>query len=267
MAKGKKHHEEEGAGEAWLLPYSDLMTLLLAVFIVLFAVSKVDEQKAKAISAAFSGIFTGKSITDDGGAFDGSNSIIDGGVGIVEDGAIVTPPPVTNTEQELNDMFGSEDLNGLKKLQDELQTYFTEMSLQATISTKIDERGLVISLNDSILFDSGSADIRTDYVHVLVDIGNGIKSLDNYIRVEGHTDNVPLNSNAIYPTNWELSCARSAKVVRLFIEEVPIAPDRLVTVGYGEFKPIADNNTPEGRAQNRRVDIIVLNMKYNSLED
>ncbi len=92
-----------------------------------------------------------------------------------------------------------------------------------------------------------------------------IKTLDNYIRIGGHTDNVPMHSD-IYPSNWELSTARAASVVRLFVKDSHIQPDKLVAVGYGEYRPVADNATAKGREKNRRIDIIVLSEKYNNLE-
>jgi chemotaxis protein MotB len=119
-------------------------------------------------------------------------------------------------------------------------------------------------LNNAILFDSGKADIKTDNDETLDKLGNILGSLDNYIRVEGHTDNIPIHTS-VYPSNWELSSARAASVVRLFIDE-GISPEKVVAVGYGEYKPVADNSTAEGRAKNRRIDIIVLSQKYDNLE-
>ncbi len=278
--KGKAHHEEEEAGEAWLLPYSDLMTLLLAVFIVLFAVSQVDIEAAESMAKAFRG------------------NMMEGGVGILkEDGPSVidkfplgeikgedseaaeTEETDSNqedasdlvseqemTQEEINDLIAQSDLANLEEIQGTLEEYFDEEGIDTSVTTYIDERGLVISLNNAILFDSGSADIKPENKKILVEIAKTVKNLDNYIRIEGHTDDRPIET-AVYPSNWELSCARAARVVRLFIDSADIIPEHMVAVGYGEYKPISDNKSVSGRAQNRRIDIIVLNTKYNSLED
>jgi chemotaxis protein MotB len=257
MAKRHKKHEGHEEGEAWLLPYSDLMTLLLAVFIVLFAVSKVDEDKAKAISDSFRGL-TGNTV------------LIDGGTGIMEgDGNKPDQQPGVPTEAPAPtepDLSGGPERVDLEKMKGELDRYMEEAELSGSVTTRLDERGLVISLSDSILFDAASAEVKRDYIVTLLKIGEIIKPLDSYIRVEGHTDNVTI-STLRYPSNWELSGARAASVVKLFIGSSGINPDRLSVVGYGESRPVADNASAEGRAKNRRVDIILLSMRYNSLEE
>ncbi len=251
--KLKKQEHEEEAGEAWLLPYSDLMTLLLAVFIVLFAVSSMDSEKAAEIAKAFrDGMLTGSS-----GILD------DGGISIIPDGSSSGDGL---TQQEIDAMIDPQDLANLKEIKVALESYFKDEGINQSISSYIDERGLVISLNNMILFDLGSAVIKPDNEGLLLTIAEKVKDMDNYVRIEGHTDNLPISTDK-YPSNWELSSSRSIQVVQLFVNKAGIDPERMVAVGYGEYKPIADNNTEEGRAKNRRVDIIILNTKYNSLED
>lgn len=260
MSKKHKHkHSEEEGGEAWLLPYSDLMTLLLAVFIVLFAVSKLDSAKAEEMATSFS-----------------ENMISGGGGGILsgEGTSIVPGYPEESTDkgnsemsqEELEEFLGKYELESLEALEAKLDVLFKNADMSSDVTTSIDSRGLVISLNNAILFDPGSADIKIENEDTLFRIAETINALDNYIRIEGHTDNLPI-STSVYPSNWELSAARATSVVRLFIEKCKVSPDKLVAVGYGEYKPIGDNSTPEGRAQNRRIDIIVLSEKYNNLED
>ena len=123
-----------------------------------------------------------------------------------------------------------------------------------------------VILNNAIFFDSGSAAIKSEHEESLIVVANMINSLDNYIRIEGHTDNIPITSE-VYPSNWELSSARAASVVQLFINKCSFLPNKLVAVGYGEYKPVEDNSTAEGREKNRRIDIIVLSEKYNNLEE
>jgi len=241
--RGEGH--EEHMDESWLIPYADLLTLLLALFIVLFAASNVDKQKYEAISSAF------------------QSSIMSGG------GLTYIPRPVSPSKEEEE---GKTDLDQaelerlqLEAMQQTLQIYLEQSGLAAEVTTSIDARGLVISMNNALLFDSGSAQIKMEYRDILVQIGQTIDQLDNYIRVEGHTDIVPTNSDR-YPTNWELSNDRAAKVVRLFQEVSGINPEKLMAVGYGEYKPVADNLTPEGREKNRRVDVILLNSRFDILE-
>lgn len=263
LKKKKKHHEEE-MGEAWLLPYSDLMTLLLAVFIVLFAVSKVDVEKTSEMADAF------------------RSSMLTGGSGVMEqDGSSALPlypdgsdgkyqlnegSDVETTKDNTSNVSEQTEINNMEELQSDLNTLFQEDEVNTYASTYIDERGLIVSLDNAIIFDSGSASIKPENENTLLKIANTIRGLNNYIRIEGHTDNVPI-STSTYPSNWELSSARASSVVKLFIEKSNIDPKKLVAVGYGEFRPIADNSTEEGRSQNRRIDIIILSEKYNSLEN
>lgn len=263
--KEKKHSEEEG-GEAWLLPYSDLMTLLLAVFIVLFAVSKVDQTKAEEISNAFKGMFESSS----GVMSEGEGSVIPREPNGVDE---MKGETGENTEagnavsqEELEAFLGKYEVNNLQELQTRLDAIFEHEEMSDLVSTNVDLRGLVITLNNAIVFNSGSADIKPEYESSLIKIADIIRLVNNHIRVEGHTDNRPINTST-YPSNWELSTARAAGVVRLFIEKGKIAPERVVAVGYGEYKPVADNSTEEGKEKNRRIDIIVLSEKYDNLEE
>jgi chemotaxis protein MotB len=269
MAKRKKaKHGEEEAGEAWLLPYSDLMTLLLAVFIVLFAVSKIDQAKAESIAQAFTeNMMAGGSGAGEGsGAGDGAGAL---DVELPEEDAAQEEPSAqpsdgTFSGNDLEVYLGQHEYANLANLKTELDVMLENKDM-AYIVTSIDKRGLVISLNNAILFESGRADVIAGQEDTLIKIAETVNKLENYIRIEGHTDNVPI-STAAYPSNWELSTARATSVVRLFIDKCNMSPEKVVAVGYGEHKPVADNATAEGRAKNRRIDIIVLSEKYNNLE-
>jgi len=241
MSRKKKHaqHEEE-AGEAWLLPYSDLMTLLLAVFIVLFAVSQVDAQKAQDVSERF----TENMMT--------------------ESYAEAKMRSQESSQEEGQKNAGTEQ-DKMEELKAELDAKLQSQNMTASVTTNIDKRGLVISLNNAIFFEPGSAEIKQEYAGILQGIADIVNVMDNYIRIEGHTDNIPMNS-PIYPSNWELSTARAVSVVRLFLNEPNASPDKFLAVGYGEYRPVADNSTAEGRAKNRRIDIIVLSEQYDDLE-
>lgn len=253
MSKKRKHaHQEEEAGEAWLLPYSDLMTLLLAVFIVLFAVSKIDAKKAQEMSEQFAGNMMDKNYNAQG---TGTGSGDGGGGG----------PLNVDTKSELESFFGEYELKKLEALKVELDEKIHTDGMDQSASTMIDMRGLVIRLNNAVLFESGSAEIKK-HEDTLNEVASILNTADNYIRIEGHTDNTPIRRSN-YASNWELSTARAVNVVKLFISKNNFPPEKLIAVGYGEYKPVADNETAEGRSSNRRIDIIVLSAKYNNLEE
>lgn len=241
--KNKQHDEENG--EAWLLPYSDLMTLLLAVFIVLFAVSKIDVEKAAQMSEQFRDAMLNESAAE-GSQAETTNA-----------GEI--------TDEELTEYLEQEELENLEKLKAKIDQQLEEQGMTGSVTTSIDKRGLVISFNNAVLFESGSAQLKEENISALLAIAKTINTLDNFIRVEGHTDNVPIHSD-IYPSNWELSSSRAATVVRLFVDG-NVSPDKIVAVGYGENRPVADNTTESGRAKNRRIDIIVLSDNYIGMLD
>lgn len=244
MSRKKKHshqHEEEG-GEAWLLPYSDLMTLLLAVFIVLFAVSQIDEQKAQQMSEAFTDSMMTQSYSQ-------ANPV----------------KPVEPKEKEQPSVSSKSEQEQMEQLKDELDAELKSENMTASVKTSIDSRGLVITLSNAIFFDPGSAEIKKQNEETLIHVAEKVKSMNHFIRIEGHTDNVPMKSD-MYPSNWDLSAARAANVVQLLINKAKVPPEKLIAVGYGEYRPVADNTTEDGRAKNRRIDIIVLSDKYNALE-
>lgn len=241
MSKKRKHkqHEEE-AGEAWLLPYSDLMTLLLAVFIVLFAVSQIDAEKAQQMSNEFSESMMNESYS-------------------------VSRKSDQEKKQQENPSSIENEQEMMEELMDELNAKLKSENLTASVKTSIDDRGLIISLSNTIVFESGSAEIKKDNEDTLLEIAKMISVTEHYIRIEGHTDNIPMSSG-LYPSNWDLSTARASNVVRLFINKAKASPENFIAVGYGEYRPVADNATEKGRSQNRRIDIIVLSNKYNELE-
>ncbi|MEE3392476.1 MAG: OmpA family protein [Lachnospiraceae bacterium] len=339
MAKRQKKPEEEGNGEAWLLPYSDLMTLLLAVFVVLFAVSSVDQGKADSMAQSWLGMMHGsngiflsggssefqvnKGFIDQGAGNSGSDAasassvtsssgggtytvtseggtvyeVSSSGVRVISEGKgsssgsgksgssgssegmqggnAPTPGPTDNgnqsaesegnSEVDVQQFLGDDEFYQMARLHVELQHLFENSKLKGKATSVIDKRGLVVSLNSAILFDSGSAEIKPENARTLAHLGKILKRVNKGIRIEGHTDNVPIHS-AVYPSNWELSAARASSIVKLFIDNDKISPDKLVAVGYGEYRPVADNSTAEGRSKNRRVDIIVLSEKYDNLE-
>lgn len=221
--------------DRWLLTYSDMITLLLIFFIVMYTISNINASKFSQIASTLSK------------TFNGSNYIIGqySGQSIVS-GTIV---------KESN----------LGKIQSQLNSFVKDNKLQGMVSDYIDERGLVISLQDALLFDLGSADVHPDEKGTLMKIGSMLKDLPNQIRVEGFTDNIPIN-NSKFHSNWELSVIRATNVLKILVDEAQIAPSRISAVGYGEYRPIVPNTSDENRRLNRRVDIVIMNMEYNKWE-
>lgn len=242
----KKHHEEEGNNERWLITYSDLITLLLVFFIILYAFSKIDNDKYKNLASGFNTVFgSGTGIL----VGDGTGEMVGDGIGGAggEGGE--------QTEEGM-----------LSDIKDEVDSYLTSNGLEESVSTDIDDRGLIIRMSNSILFDSGTANIKADNSNSLSTIGTLLNSMPNYIRIEGHTDTLPIN-NTKFKSNWELSVLRATNVAEILIADAGIKPERISVLGYGEFRPIADNSTAEGRAKNRRVDIVIMNTKFDKIEE
>lgn len=240
----KKRPEKKADGLRWMLTYSDLITLLMIFFIVMYSMSQVDQNKYKQVAQSLSV------------AMGGGKSIIgaDNTASINEHVSEVDPSNPEQSEQQK-----------LSALQKQVNTYLKQNGLSSSVGTNIDERGLVVSINDSLFFDEGNAAIKPQIQTKLIGIGKIINKLGNSIRVEGHTDNIPIN-NGQYSSNWQLSAIRAANVVQFFQSKVGIKPEKLSVGGYGEYKPVAANSTDSGRARNRRVDIIILSSKFDQME-
>ena len=214
----------------WLLTYADMITLLLAMFIILFAISNVSRVKFQRLATAISGGFNSS---------DSANNPPNGGV--------------TGNEH------GRTDEANMGSVKAQIDKYIARQNLQNKVQTRIDRQGLVITLlSDKAYYDSGSADLRPETKELLDVIGDQLRGVRNEVRVEGNTDSVPI-ATAAYPTNWELSAARATGVTRYLVEHDKILPTRMSFAGYGQFRPKFINDTDAHRQQNRRVDIVILN--------
>ena len=251
MARKKhaKPHEEE-AGEAWLLPYSDLMTLLLALFIALFAMSQTDASKMQALAQAFTA------------AFNMGGPSFFSGMGPSTSMTSAT----TQGQDNANSAYMQENEN-LREAQEKLEQYIKENNLQDQVSTELSEEGLMIRLKEKALFASGSAALQGQANQIVPVIAALLSSLPERVTISGHTDNVPI-STAQFPSNWELSSARAVSLMRGLMGVQPsLNPARFSALGYSEYRPIASNDTEEGRAQNRRVEVFIARSMRFSQED
>ncbi len=224
--------EPEGAGMMrWLLTYADMITLLLALFVILFSISTVDRVKLQRLAHDLSGGFNNED-------------------------AINNPPNGGTTGQQTGTTPKDPDL---ARIDAQLQSYIWMNSLESEVSTRVDRRGLVITLlADQTLYSTGSTDLPPKTKRLLDEIDRVFEPTRSHLRIEGNTDNVPIETS-MYPTNWELSAARATGVTRYLVETKGLSPLRVSLAGYGEYRPRASNESPENRRFNRRVDIVILN--------
>ncbi len=255
------HAEEHENDERWLLTYADMITLLMALFMVLFAMSSVNVSKLETLQTVLQEAFSGKVLP-------GGESVQQSAAGESTEPPVPEPPVPSIVPPVMTPRDGKEkkaDADRRTKEQDELEAlkrkidaYARAHGLQDKIQTTIAQRGLVVRiLTDRVLFDSASAEIKPAGRPLLAEISKliVIDALHPLV-VEGHTDSQPIASE-LYPSNWELSGARASSVVRFLIEN-KVRPGRLEAAGYAHLRPIASNGDAAGRARNRRVEIVVL---------
>jgi chemotaxis protein MotB len=254
MAKRRtKEHAENH--ERWLVSYADFITLLFAFFVVMYGMSAIDAKKMKQVAQSFQQAF---------------NPASPSGIATIPvieaqfaQNLVELSPALPELSSGLTTILQQErtELQGLERsVQEALQRSVEETKFLDMVHLYIDEHGLVISLSAKYLFDSGKAVLRPEVLPLIDQIATILKPIDREIRIEGHTDDVPIQTMP-YPSNWELSAARAAHVVKYLVDKFKLPPTRLSAVGYGEFRPIASNLTDDGRAHNRRVDIVVLSRK------
>jgi chemotaxis protein MotB len=257
---GHGHDGEHENDERWLLTYSDMITLLMALFMVLFSISSVNTSKFESLQRAMQDAFSGK--------------ILPGGKAIMQTGSqteaqrpAATPPipaiqaitqqldaaKTSNAAARENDQFN--------QLKQQIDAYAREHGLTSKLETTVARRGLVIRLlTDKVLYNSGSATLNPAATPLLDRISQLLRTeFDHPIVVEGHTDDQAIASPQ-FPTNWELSTARATAVVRFLIRD-HVAPGRLAASGYGAMHPLTTNTTPDGRSRNRRVEIVLARQK------
>ncbi|WP_139904193.1 OmpA family protein [Clostridium thermarum] len=239
MARKKSGGSGGPSGGEWLATYSDTMTLLLTFFILLYSFSSVDAQKLKQLAASLQTVFTGQA----------NNAIFDYNMKYGE-------VPLVG-ENSFQDQIPIDKSTGDPSMYETVSEFIEKNKLEAVVQITEDSRGIIIQLRDNILFESGSADIKEDSKNILEKISTLVSSFPNEIIIEGHTDNVPIH-NQKFASNWELSSARAISVLKYFVEVKKIDPYRVSAHGYGEYRPVKSNDTPQNRAANRRVNILIV---------
>jgi chemotaxis protein MotB len=235
--------------ERWLVSYADFITLLFAFFVVLYASSKSDQKKQAQVSQAINSAFESLGIFPDAARKPANLK----NVSAISRDEAVTPMNIIMGEDVLAPAQVKEDL---ARVQKQLEKMLSNEIAQHTVSIQMGKDGLVISLREAGFFSSGSATPHAATLPVLREIAAALGRTAYDVRIEGHTDNVPIH-NAEFDSNWELSSARATRIARVFLASSAIAPERLSAAGYAEYHPVTSNTTDSGRAENRRVDLVV----------
>lgn len=239
MSKGRRRKAHDGGhenSERWLLTYADLITLLMVFFVVLYSMSQQDSDKFKRVSAGLQQAFNVGVLTAHNAVNVGDS----------------TEPPLP-VENVINDAQAPQ----VQRLLSKIQAVLEGVAQAPDANVSVDKEGIVIRLSGSYLFDSGRAELKPNSLVILDAISGELSLQPNDLRIDGHTDSMPIDS-ARYPTNWELSVARALAVTRYLTEKDGLAPSRVIAAGFGEFRPMASNDTREGRGLNRRVEIHLL---------
>jgi chemotaxis protein MotB len=231
----KKGHGGGGHenSERWLLTYADLITLLLGLFVILYAMSKIDAGKYAEIVNAMGGVFGSSK-----GVMAGNNGVVSSQI-----------PLIQNERQKI-----AQDLRSALHLE----------SKKLPIAISSNERGITVHIMDELLFASGSAEIKQSSMPALDSLARVLATLPNDVRVEGHTDNLPISTSA-YPSNWHLSVARAVSIAYYLIQVHSLNPEKVAAVGFAEYQPLVPNDSDVHRAQNRRVDIVILSNNVHNL--
>lgn len=236
MRKAKAKVKKENS-ERWLLTYSDLITLLMAFFVIMYAMSNVSESKFRALAQQLAIAFNA-----------------DGGAGVLNSGTGIMQTPYQAETQALEEAAST------------IEAAAASQNVAPEVQVGLTDEGLSIRLKDALMFAPGSAQLTTTAELFLDSVASELATLKNPVRIEGHTDNVPVR-NSQFRSNWELSAVRAANVLEYLVTRHAIDPSRLSIAGYGEYRPIASNGTADGRAVNRRVEILIERIQQPDSKD
>ena len=248
MARKKREEEHENI-ERWLVSYADFITLLFAFFVVMYALSSINEGKYRVLSDSLINAFREAPSSDKILQMGAKKEAALEGTGTPIGAAVQHPQGSTPERQRAAERMKKVAKNVLEAMQ--------PLTQNGKVRVTQSPRGVTVEINASLLFNSGDAVLQPQSAEALTAVAKVLAGVDNPIQVEGHSDNVPINSPA-YPSNWELSSARAGSVVRLFAE-LGVPTTRMVAIGYADNQPLDTNATAEGRARNRRVNVLILN--------
>lgn len=253
MKSNRKKPENQKGAPLWMVTFTDLVTLILVFFILLFSMSQIDVVKFRAIADSFK-----------------ERQILDFYPSIIP---FNEPPSDQSLDPDVSKDKGDDNNNqgnlsgqiSLAQLLGEVENFLEENGLDDVVIATRNERGVILVLPEKVLFPTGEATILSTAYPFLNKVGELLSNMPNMIKVEGHTDNRPIN-NYRYPSNWELSSARASSVIRYFIDEHELDSSRFIAVGYGETRPIVSNDGPENWQKNRRVEILIAEPRIDSDE-
>lgn len=235
---GRKMKGTDMSSPPWMTTYSDMVTLLLCFFVLLFSFASIDVDRFREILRSIQLSL-------------GYQSIIS---------SPVSPPPTLEEELPKGEDQEEEELREklaeAKELESKVITFLEEAGLEEQVSTRREEWSVIMELPDQVFFDRGKADLKAEAIAILDKLAGFFRDLPYTVIVEGHTCNLPISTRE-FPSNWELSVVRAVRVTRYLVEERGLDAKRFIATGYGEFRPIASNDTAEGRARNRRVSFVI----------
>jgi chemotaxis protein MotB len=249
-----KPRKEKVSLDRWLVSYADFMTLLFGLFVVLYAFARADQKKQVQVVESIDTAFKALGIFPSATRTPGAN-------GAASSDQAAMPMNIVMGEDVLSPAQVRDDLEHVRK---ELTQTLSNQVAQHTVSLQMGRDGLVISLREAGFFEAGSATPKQETLSTLKQIAVALGKTPYDLRIEGHTDNSPIHT-AAFDSNWELSSARATRIARLFLDMKALPPDRISAAGYAEFHPVAPNSSPEGRAENRRVDLVVLPRSHINL--
>jgi len=254
--RSRFHHEEHENLDRWLVSYADFITLLFAFFVVMYGISQINAGKYRALSESMVGAFRNAPVNAPG-----QNTVVDGVTAssmgqMIEAPQKLQPPKAPQTPQEAQ----TEQQRGvarekMRNMAADIQKAMASLVKEGKVRITEGPQGISVEINASVLFAPGDAQLGPSAVASLQAVARVLAGAEYPITVEGHTDNDPIKT-AVFPSNWELSVVRASSVVRLF-QGNGVAPSRLTATGYGEQRPVAPNDTPEGRSRNRRVTLTI----------
>jgi len=253
MKLRNKNRKKQNGAPKWMVTYSDMVTLILVFFILLFSMSQIDQTKFEAVTESFQNrmIFD---FLPSAVPLDNPSDDLDSED--QEEGSEIEGIEEVQAPEEENENEEPRLEEKLENLLEEIQAYLVENDLDHLVTANRTEYGVSLVLQESVLFDSGEAIILEDGIDLLDEIASLLDEIPNNVRVEGHTDSRPISSFR-YPSNWELSGARASTVVRYLIDQHDLDSERFSSVGYAETKPLVENS-PENWSRNRRVEIVIL---------
>jgi chemotaxis protein MotB len=247
MARRRKAPEEHDNHERWLVSYADFITLLFAFFVVMYSLSSVNEGKYKVLSDSLVTAFRNIHVNEDLRTVEMPHTASDSVVPPI----VAAPKPTASEAQARR----AGQVQQMRNMADDIRRVLEPLTRSGQVTVSEGAHGISVEINASVLFASGEASLSLAAIAPLQAVARVLSQADFPIRVEGHTDNAPINTYR-FPSNWELSSARASSVVRLFIES-GVPAGNLTAAGYSDQRPIADNNTDSGRARNRRVTILI----------